>query len=61
MKQRSGHLVASIFYFAGGICFFLAAILQKQPLPRWGFLFAGVCLLVSGFGFLHASLKCKDK
>ncbi len=61
MKKTTGYIVASIFNFIAGFCFLVAAIFQKQAVPKYGFYVAAVCLLISAAGFLHTYLKNRKK
>ena len=59
MKKTTGYLLTSIFTLIAGICFLFAAIFQEQTIPKYGFFFAAICLLISSAGFLHTHLKAK--
>ena len=61
MKTTKGYILTSILNYIGGFCFFLAAIFQERTVPKYGFLFAAVCLLISGTGFLYTHFKSKSK
>ena len=61
IMKTKGYILASILNYVGGLCFFLAAIFQEQPVPKYGFFFAAGCLLISGTGFLYTHFKSKSK
>jgi len=57
MKKTTGYVLTSIFNFIAAFCFLLAAVFQKQALPKYGFYVAAICLLISATGFLYTYLK----
>ena len=61
MKNSAGYIIASIFNFIGGICFFVAAVLQEKTVAKYGFLVAAIYLCISGAGFLYTHFRNKEK
>lgn len=57
MKKTTGYIVTSILNFTAGLCFLLASTYQEQIFPKYGFLVAAACLLISAVGFLYTYLK----
>ncbi len=61
MKARTtGYIFASIFNFIASSCFLVAAIFQKQTVPKYGFYIAAIFLFISAAGFLYTYLKSKN-
>lgn len=56
MKKAVGYLLTSILNFIAGFSFLLAAVFQEQTIPKYGFFFAAICLLISAAGFLYVHL-----
>lgn len=61
MKKSTNYILVSTLDFIGGLCFFLAAIIQEQTVSKYGFFFTSACLLISGTGFLYTYIKNKSK
>lgn len=59
MKKAVGYLLTSILNFIAGFSFLLAAVFQAQAIPKYGFFFAAICLLISATGFLYVHLTNK--
>lgn len=61
MRKTTGYILAFIFNFIAAFCFLIAAIFQKQTLPKCGFSIAALLLLISAIGFLYTYMKTKIK
>ncbi len=60
-KKNKKHLITGIINLIAGSLFILNAIIEDLSISKYLYLFAAICLIISGLGFLYEYNKKSPK